>query len=113
MTKPLTEKTVDHSDGGHFSFSFFCDKCGKEWTSPVQDFSGMGSTAVEKDEAQQFLWAHEHRLAYEAANYEARGYFNHCPVCGKRVCDDCFDIEEKVHGGVCKECSAGQLASNK
>jgi len=61
---------------------------------------------VENEEALQLLWAHEHRLAYEAANYEARGYFSHCPVCGKRVCDDCFDISEEAHGGVCKDCAA-------
>jgi len=105
MVKPLTEKTIDHSDGKHFSFSFFCDKCGKEWKSPVQDFTGMGNTGIENEEALRLLWAHEHQLAYETANYDARGYFSKCPICGKRVCDDCFDIEEKEHGGVCRECS--------
>jgi hypothetical protein len=37
------------------------------------------------------------------ANLEEHLKFNHCPACGKRVCDDCFVFEEK-HGGVCKDC---------
>jgi hypothetical protein len=109
MTKPYTEKATDHSDSRHFSFSFYCDECGKEWRSSVQDFTGTGSTAgitfIENEEALQLLWAEEHRLAYEAANYDARSYFNCCPVCGKHVCDDCFDIAEKEHGGICNDCS--------
>jgi hypothetical protein len=38
MNKPLTRKTVDHSDENGFSFSFFCDICGKEWRSPDVPF---------------------------------------------------------------------------
>jgi hypothetical protein len=117
MTKSYTKKTTDHSDSRHFSFSFYCDKCGKEWRSSVQDFTGtdnatgitvdntVGITIIENAEALRLLWAEEHRLAYEAANYDARGYFNCCPVCGKHVCDDCFDIAEEEHGGVCNDCS--------
>jgi predicted RNA-binding Zn-ribbon protein involved in translation (DUF1610 family) len=105
MTKPYTAKTTDHSDSGHFSFSFYCDKCGKEWRSSNQDFTGMGSTAVENDEALRLLWAEEHRLAYETVNLDARMYLALCPVCGKHVRDDCFNIAEIEHGGVCKDCS--------
>jgi len=105
MIKAITEKSTDHSDSDRFSFSFYCDKCGKEWTSENTAFSGMGSTAIENEEARQMLWANEHRFAFEAANYEARMHFSQCPVCGKRVCDDCFCVEEKEHGGVCKDCN--------
>jgi len=113
MVKSITEKSIDHSNSWRFSFSFFCDKCGKEWKSPDQEFTGMGSTAVENGEAQQLLWAHEHQLAYEAANIDARTYFNLCPVCGKRVCDDCFDIEESEHGGICNDCAKKQEKSKE
>ena len=104
MIKAITEKSTDHSDSGRFSFSFYCDKCGKEWTSETTALSGMGSTVIENEEARQMLWANEHRLAFEAANLEAQMHFNRCPVCGKRVCDDCFCVEEKEHGGVCRDC---------
>ena len=104
MIKAITEKSTDQSDSIAFSFSFYCDKCGKEWTSETTAFSGMGSTAIENEEARLMLWANEHRLAFEAANLEAQMHFNRCPVCGKRVCNDCFCIEEREHGGVCKEC---------
>jgi len=105
MIKAITEKSIDHSDSGRFSFSFYYDKCGKEWTSETTAFSGMGGTAIENEEARQMLWANEHRLAFEAANLEAQMHFNRCPVCGKRVCDDCFCVEEKEHGGVCRDCN--------
>jgi hypothetical protein len=105
MIKAITEKSNDHSDSGHFSFSFYCDKCGKEWTSEFTDFKGMNATTIENEEARQMLWANEHRIAFEAANCEARLHFNRCPICGKWVCDDCFCIEEKKHGGVCRDCN--------
>ena len=100
----LTEKTTDHSDTGHFSFSFFCDRCGKEWISPEKPFSGGMCTTVEKNEALRLLWGNEHRAAFDEANLEAHVHFNHCPVCGKRVCDDCFCVAGK-NGGECKDCN--------
>ena len=58
---------------------------------------------MEKNEALKLMWAHEHRAAFDEANLEAHVQFNRCPVCGKRVCDDCFCIEGK-NGGVCRDC---------
>jgi hypothetical protein len=102
--KAVTKKTTDHSDAGQFSFSFYCDRCGKEWVSPAVPFSGGVCSEVEHKEAVNLLWAAEHRAAFEGANIDAHMYFNLCPVCGKRVCDNCFCIEEKEHGGVCNDC---------
>jgi len=102
MSVALTKRTTDHSDGKCFSFSFFCDRCGKEWTSPVQRFSGGVCSVVENDEARKLLWSAEHRAAFDAANLEAHFHFNNCPQCGNWVCDDCFCIEE--WGDLCGEC---------
>jgi len=102
--KALTEKTIDHSDGKTFSFSFFCDLCGKEWVSPVQPFSGGESSVVENDEAKKLLWAAEHRAAFDEANLEAHFHFCLCPFCGKWVCGDCFCVENDEFGGRCKDC---------
>jgi hypothetical protein len=55
LRKGVTQKSIDHSDTGHFSFSFFCDRCGKEWTSPPQPFSGEGSPVVENEKAFELL----------------------------------------------------------
>jgi len=108
--KALTKKSIDHSDSGHFCFSFFCDRCGKEWTSPSQAFSGEGDLAnnpiVENQDALKLLWGNEHRAAFDEANLEAYMHFNLCPVCGRRVCDECFNIAEKEHGGACNDCCA-------
>jgi hypothetical protein len=113
MVKAITKKSSDHSDSGNFSFSFYCDKCGREWTSEVTAFTGMDSTAVNNEEARQLLWANEHRVAFEAANFEARLHFSRCPICGKWVCDYCFCIEEKKHGGVCRECNENEEYATK
>jgi DNA-directed RNA polymerase subunit RPC12/RpoP len=106
LRKALTKKSIDHSDSGNFSFSFFCDKCGKEWTSPSQPFTGEGSPTIENEDALKLLWGSEHRAAFDAADLEARLHFNLCPVCGRRVCAGCFNIAEKEHGGACKDCSS-------
>ena len=99
----LTKKTIDHSDTGRFSFSFFCDRCGKEWVSQEKEFSQGGFTVVESDEALKLLWAHEHRTAFDEASLDARMQFNRCPKCDRWVCDNCFCIERKT-GGLCVDC---------
>jgi len=90
--KPLTKKTNDHSNENGFSFGFVCDCCGMEWVSPIKPYSGGAQTE-------------ERETVFNEAAEKAMRFFNKCPVCGNRVCDDCFDVEEIEHGGVCKECS--------
>jgi hypothetical protein len=103
MIKPLTRRTTDHSDGKSFSFSFFCDICGSEWKSPKVPFDTDGM-AIEHEEAQNLLWANEHRIAYEQANMEALMHYNLCEKCSRRVCDHCFCFNEKKQIGECKKC---------
>ena len=101
MSLSLTKKSTDHSDTGHFSFSFFCDTCGKEWISLEKAFSGGACERVQNNTALLLLWSNEHRIAFEEANLDARMKFNRCTKCGKWVCNDCFSCAED---GVCKEC---------
>lgn len=103
--KTLTKLTVDHSTGNGFSFSFFCDICGKEWTSPVKPFSGGSCSIVENEEAMNLLWSDEHRTAFNEANLEAHFHFKKCPKCGRWVCDNCFSFEEGKTYYSCKECN--------
>ena len=105
MSLPITKRTADHSGNESFSFSFFCDKCGKEWTSPVVRFEAGGFTKIDLPEIQQRIWADEHRLAFEQANLEAHLNFNHCEACGSWLCDSCFDLERLDDSRVCKDCS--------
>jgi hypothetical protein len=102
MSKPLTRKTIDHSDEKSFAFSFFCDICGKEWKSPCVPFETGGLT-IEHEEARRLLWAKEHSTAYEQANLDARMQCNECIRCGKRVCDSCFDVKGE-DTRLCGEC---------
>ena len=103
MNKLLTKQITDHSDTGSFSFSFFCDCCGKEWKSPSVPFETGGMT-IEHEEARLLLWTKEHNTAYEQANLEALLHFNNCPICGKWVCDDCISLEDQ-RGEMCKDCN--------
>jgi hypothetical protein len=104
MSAPLTKHTTDHSDRESFSFSFFCDICGKEWRSPAVPFESGGMTTIEHEEARQMIWANERKIAFEQANLDARMEFNLCPICGNRVCDECFIFDRDL----CKKCKGNE-----
>jgi len=104
MSIPITRKSIDHSSADHFGFSFFCDRCGKEWKSQTLPFNYGNFSIIENEEARQLIWAQEHKAAFEHANLEAHMRFSLCPICGKWVCDDCIILEDR-HKETCKECS--------
>ena len=104
MSVPLTKRTQDHSDQKSFSFSFFCDRCGKEWASRPLPFTSGGFTGVDHEETRQLFWEQEHRAAFDRANLEAQFHFNNCPQCGRWVCDDCFCVGEANYE-VCADCN--------
>jgi hypothetical protein len=104
MSKPYTMRTTDHSDKESFSFSFYCERCGREWRSPTEPFTRGGLTEIENEEALQTMCTHEHKFAYEHTNVEAPQHFNVCPKCAKKVCDTCFIFEEADNGNKCLDC---------
>ena len=105
MSLPLTRQATDNSGEKNFTFSFFCDTCGREWKSQEKLFMEGGFTGIKHEGTRKMLWEREHQAAFEQANLEAHMHFNCCPLCGKWVCDDCFRAEEVRHGGVCKNCA--------
>ncbi|MDR0463761.1 MAG: hypothetical protein LBG94_01445 [Treponema sp.] len=105
MSAPLTNKSTDRSNLAVFSFSFYCDICGKEWVSPPVSFDAGGFSAVEHKETYQMIWEQEHKAAFEHANLEAHWHFNNCPKCGKWFCDNCCDMKGKDDNGLCVECA--------
>ena len=96
MLRPITRKMTDESNGSIYSFTFYCDICGKPFKSPLYD----SLTGDEQDVKTQEV---EHNDAYERANNEVLKSFNRCPSCQRVVCDDCFSILDDID--VCKECS--------
>lgn len=104
----ITKRTVDHSDRSRFSFSFFCDRCGKEWRSETLPFRQGCFTAVEHEEALSLLWNDEHKAAFERANVEAQFHFTFCPVCGRTVCDDCLYVSGGMVTDICRSCLTRQ-----
>jgi hypothetical protein len=105
-TKPLTEHCTDHSTEKEFGFSFACDLCGKEWRSVTVPYERAGFSNVACAEAEQRIWADEHRVAFEQANLEAVFHFNYCRDCGRWVCDECFLVAEDGRGDVCADCAS-------
>ena len=92
MLPPVTRKFKDLSTERYYQFAFYCDACGAVWTSERYPFCGQRETPMgaEEQKAMDLLWKTDHTAAYERANQEAMLHFNKCPLCGKRVCDDCF-----------------------
>jgi len=103
MSLHLTRKLTDRSDNDRFLFSFFCDRCGFEWTSQSVSFLEGGFTAIEHEEARLLIWAYEHKVAFEHANLDARTKFNRCLNCGRWVCNKCYEIDD----GLCRDCAKG------
>jgi uncharacterized protein with PIN domain len=104
MSLPLTRKSVDRSTAEQFAFSFFCDRCGKEFQSEILPFNQGTFTAIEHEEARQLLWAQEHKAAFEHANLNANMNFSRCPKCGRRICDECLCLDSRQKTELCKDC---------
>ena len=69
-------------------------------------FETCNNFSIECSETRDILWAQERRIAFERANLEAQFHFNHCPVCGRWVCDDCFRPLGSDKRDLCCDCEA-------
>ena len=104
MLDPVTKTFTDRSTMKAFSFSFFCDKCGREWRSTPQAFvPGALATPVNL-QVIRMLWNAQHRAAYERANLEALYAFTLCPACARRLCSACFYASETESDTHCNDC---------
>lgn len=104
MWNPVTKKRADRSTMEEFSFSFFCDMCEKEWRSARFDFNPGDFAAPIEPTIYQMLWNDQHKAAFERANRDACFEFNRCPVCGRRVCRECFYVSKTGVSDICKDC---------
>ncbi len=89
MLAPVTQKYKDFSTPEHFAFAFYCDRCGEEWRSDIYSFNPEGFEPPVEEKIRIMLWSQQHEAAYERSNREAGAFFNRCPVCSCRVCDNC------------------------
>jgi hypothetical protein len=104
VASSLTKNTKDYSDGYGFSFSLFCDRCGKEWISPKFRFSGAESAQFERNNLKPLLWSEEHRAAFDRANLEGMRHFNYCEKRGEWLCDQCFYACGGDGSTLCNKC---------
>ena len=93
MLESLTKCFSDESVEGSYSFTFYCDVCGKAYScAPIKTIDDKPCNDEEV----------EHDLAFERANIEAMRHFNRCPICKAWVCDDCFKLLPE--GECCSDC---------
>jgi len=104
LLSPITKGFADHSTPKVFSFSFFCDECGKEWRSTPQAFGSTGLKSPTDLRIVRMLWNGRHNAAYEQANLEAIYAFYYCPKCRRRLCMECFCRSETNVADICKGC---------
>ena len=102
-TKPLS-KYSDRSTLDSFQFVFFCDRCGVGVKSERYAFETQEFHRPLNEKAGALLWTRQHDAAYARANDEALTDFNLCPVCGRRVCCDCFYVSSEEVTDLCLDC---------
>ena len=101
---PLTKKITNNSTEDDFQFFFHCDRCGAGVPSEKYIFSAEHFDPPLRGLARTLLWTRRHDEAYERANDEARFEFNLCPICGRRVCDNCFHVSSEAVTDICLDC---------
>ncbi len=96
MLKAVTKKYHDLSTERYFMFEFYCDRCGKAWQSEPYYFEHnfRDDATVAEEKAKEIMWRVEHDAAFERANLEAMLKLDHCEICGRTVCDECFSLNE-------------------
>lgn len=104
MLLSITKEVVDYSTEDSFSFGFRCDRCGNIWKSENTQFQLKRVQSFLGDNLKSKFWTKQHDEAWERANNEAIFYFNHCPICSRWVCNDCFFVEESEYTDVCVDC---------
>ena len=103
-SEPVTKKITNISTNSTFRFIFYCDRCGAGVHSACYIFNTKCFDPPPRGRARALLWTRQHDEAYERANSEARIAFNRCPVCGRRVCGDCFHVSSDAHTDICIDC---------
>jgi len=94
-SEPMMNYT-DLSTPDSFRFVFRCDRCGAGVPSERYLFSTKEFLESLHEDVRALLWTRQHDEAYERASGEAPTDFNRCPVCGRRVCDECFALSPEV-----------------
>ena len=104
MLTSVTRQYKDFSTPEKFAFTFYCDRCGKEWRSDTYTFDPKGFATPIEERIRTMLWNQQHEEAYERANREVGARFSRCPLCGCRICDDCLYIGSQDTSNSCKGC---------
>ena len=89
-----------------FLFQISCGICGLSYGNKPTRFTkaGIPPTAPGKQIIYEVLYAQELQDARNIAIRSAAEHMNHCPICKRLVCNQCFLICDDLD--MCKQCAA-------
>lgn len=112
--KQLVETFIEnHSTNKTFEFYVTCEACENAYGKTVIRFSK--GEMVPTTQIEMALWnalyEQEMRTARQIAVRNASEEMNHCPVCKRLVCNQCFLICDELD--MCKHCAAALNQAGK
>ena len=99
---------TDVSTPDSFGFVFHCERCGAGIASEIYAFNTEGIDTTKDGNVRALLWARQHKSAYARALDDAKYEFSACPVCGRRVCCNCFHAGAEAGESHCADCEPGE-----
>ena len=105
--KKLVEMALENiSTKEVFLFRISCAVCGLYYGNKPRRFTkaGVAPPTPDKQVIYEALYEQELRDARNIAIYTAAEHMNHCPICKRLVCNQCFLICDELD--ICKQCAA-------
>ena len=108
MKKLLESALENQSTEDIFRFHIRCNACGNLYANRPIRFSkaGIEPPTTEKRILYRAVYEQEFTSARQSAIEQATEHFNHCPICKRIVCNQCFLICDDLD--MCRDC-AGKL----
>ena len=105
--KKLVDAALENlSSKDVFLFRVICESCGMEYGNRPIPFSKAKNTPAAQNRQVLYdaLYEQEFRAARQVAVRNAAEHMNHCPICRRLVCNQCFWICEDLD--MCMQCAA-------
>lgn len=105
--KGLIEAVLENlSTRDVFLFRVICGCCGAEYGNKPIRFSKAEilPTTQSKQIIFNALYEQEYKMARQVAVRNAAEHLNHCPICKRLVCNQCFLICDELD--MCEQCAA-------
>ena len=106
MLKKLVERALENlSSKEVFLFRISCGNCGRDCSGKPVRFSKAGASLTTRSARilYEALYEQEFKTAMQVAVLTASEQLNHCPICKRLVCNQCFLICQDLD--MCRQCA--------